>query len=335
MKIQLAGKTYDIALPENTDEEHEFSTYLHYVESIAGLIREHHATPASALRDPGVVTSLSRISSNSDADRKATRNFLFNAWSTELSLRVARLLGDEAIRYANHWAPVQAYYAVYLSAQALYASSGTKPSKHASALRVLSNDIKQGRLGAPAPWCVTCICETDAGAGGFDALPAGASLSKVSTLATPTRDRWWSLYALALRTTRVRLLDERCQDWKKSQKRKRTPKAERERLDKSLWRTTLFDFLYRMRLRSNYRDADAMISGQLEDHQAKAFHDGIVELVDRSLLLLEAHTRLHLGGAEFDAFAEEFIKRVGDRIPELPIRDRAKLYVNAVTLDSP
>src|SRR5882672_8008651 len=224
IRVRFRDKVFETFIPENTDEEHEFSTYLHYVESISGLIRDRWLEPVDLLRAPEVTAALGRSKPNDGSDPKAVRNFLVNSWSTELSLRVARLVGDGAIRYFNHWAPVQAYYAVYLGLQALYASNGTRASTHSSALRTASNNIKQGRLGVPPPWFVVCDCERDVGRAGYPGLPAGAELTKISTLAPAVPDRWWSFYTLALRTTRQRILTARCQEWKKQHKKKRIPR---------------------------------------------------------------------------------------------------------------
>lgn len=53
--------------------------------------------------------------------------------------------------------------------------------------------------------------------------------------------------------------------------------------------TTLFDLLYRLRLRANYDQADAFLSGALSPSDAEAFHHTLCMIVASTLLVVEVY----------------------------------------------
>lgn len=56
--------------------------------------------------------------------REEIKKLLFNSWNTEIVLALPASISTEFIKYANHWSPVQAYYALYLALQAYFRSIG-------------------------------------------------------------------------------------------------------------------------------------------------------------------------------------------------------------------
>jgi hypothetical protein len=59
--------------------------------------------------------------------------------------------------------------------------------------------------------------------------------------------------------------------------------------------TTLFDLFWRLRVRSNYKDGDALLSGALGPADAATFHDALTDIVAATLLTTEIYLA-HLVG---------------------------------------
>jgi len=245
---------------------------------------------------------------------------------------------EELIPLTAQWSPVQAYYAVYLGLRALVVASGqTTPNDHTVTLRCASKDLRTGRIAAPAPWSALCVSCSDVTPKGFLNLPGGVQFVDISTaMSVVTEENAWSFYATALRTTRVELRSERFKEWKRKHPlsggklRKNMTAAGRQEIDDRLYATSVFDLLYRLRLRSNYSDADSMVAGHPND--AANFSRSLGTIVDRSLLILEAHIRAYIGRAKFDELASEFLAG----LPKgLSIRPFGKRQVCFLQYDGP
>jgi hypothetical protein len=317
---------------EPTQDELGFATFHNYVSSISTLIDESAAPRSRLVETIAAGPTFRRIQRNTTPDLALVRRRLRNAWSTEIVLGLPRQLGGGLVRYANHWAPVQAYYAVFLALHAFHAAAGRDPvSDHAAMLSAAAEDLRTGRLSAPTPWAMSCMCRTDKGHAGFAGLPADATLETLSAaMSVPLHERRWSFYGLALRTTRGLFLDDenRVRAWKKrnltkaKKPRRNITQAGRDELDARLHPTTLFDFLYRLRLRSNYRDADTIVVGS--GSEAENFNDCLLTITDATLLMIECHVRQHLGRVAYRKIVDDFLRGHGSPQTD-PLSARAAL----------
>ena len=91
-------------------------------------------------------------------------------------------------------------------------------------------------------------------------LPSSVTIKQVSTLSNPCLQSFWDFYALFLRTTRERQGENAIAEWKKDNRRKTIPKKKRDEILAKLSPTSLFHALYRLRLRSNYSDAESFLA---------------------------------------------------------------------------
>ncbi len=321
-----------IDLREPSEEEYRFATYLHYVDSLRNLITYYH-NPLGALlmlcRDS---THFAHIQRNTSADIARIALKLRNAWSTELSLRFTGLLGNGLVRYANHWAPVQTYYSAYLAAQGFFLACNRSESRsHSSGLSQLAADIGDGRLIMPAPLSALSISTTITDTTGFSEVPTNITITPVSSIAHTSSNNWWNLYALALRTTRERLLEERVDQWRRQNKtaggkpRKNVPASVRSDQDTALRPVSIFDFLYRMRIRSNYRDADTFLEQRVSDQEAAQFNTALLDIEYTLLLVLEAHIRQHIGRDAYANIVQDFVAKVPDIVETIPVEQRLQL----------
>jgi len=194
-------------------------------------------------------------------DEDAIRKSLFNCWHTELVLRLPTKTPD-LIGYANHWSPVQAYYAIYLCLRAYLRSSGESAADtHVTTLKTISSQLEQRSLLLPF-WNVVCF------GGSGDAnlknvqyrnLPSSTTIRTISPLANPRSEDFWHWLAMMLRTTRSRHLKSKLEDkntrkkyaTKDGRPRQSYTAAQRKEVCASIPATSIFDFFYRLPLQLN------------------------------------------------------------------------------------
>lgn len=205
--------------------------------------------------------------------------------------------------FANLWAPVQAYYAVFNAFTAMAMTvSGSKPPKTWAA-----SQVAYSTSPFVTPW--TARVGGPPGAWTFDGF-GGATLDHtISNLTAPRPANAPSLLAKALRTTRQDQIDEHRDGWRKGLKtaagtpRKNLPTAVLMANATALRPTTLFDLLYRLRLRSNYKEGDALLSGALGPADAATFHDAVADIVAATLLTTEIYLSHLIGKATLERCA--------------------------------
>lgn len=93
---------------------------------------------------------------------------------------------------------------------------------------------------------------------------------------------------MLLRTTRKRGVDQRVEELKHHLKLRRTPNGERKRQDQKLQATTIFDFAWRMRARSNYGDPAMFYVGSLGFERARSYAAAVRTWTHATMLLFEA-----------------------------------------------
>lgn len=138
----------------------------------------------------------------------------------------------------------------------------------------------------------------------------GATLDhRISNLSSPNAANAPSLLALALRTTRRDQIDEHRDGWRKGLKtasgapRKNLPAAVLVANATAMRPTTLFDLLWRLRMRSNYKEGDALLSGALGPADAATFHRALADIVAATLLTTEIYLAHLVGRASLELCA--------------------------------
>ncbi len=299
----MNARTILIAGPR-TDEEMTFRTYRGYLEAVRMAINASCPSASDLMAGVANAVNTGRWRSCTPTGRSLSARagrFLRNAWATEVLLNSARRVGgDDLITFANHWAPVQAYYAVFEALNAVtLVVTGNAPKTHGAMLRWTADQIASSSSPFPAPW--TCRATGAPHSYGFAGFPAGWIPSRVSNIATPSNGTCWDHIFLALKTTRKRQIEEHRPRWlrelqtKSGASRKRLPKSTALQRASAMRPTTLFDLLYRLRIRSNYQDADAFLRGALTPADAAAFHQALGDVVAATLLVLEIYLSHQVG----------------------------------------
>ncbi|MFA5410346.1 MAG: hypothetical protein WC321_00575 [Candidatus Omnitrophota bacterium] len=324
--------SFKIAFPDEEEllAEKSFRTYKNYLKSIELIIETLYGSELFhklklALRNDVPVTAAKPAST---VDLNKIKKLLFNAWYSEIILYLPNSFDPGLKFYSNHWAPVQAYYSVYLSLRSLIESSGVNCREdHTNTLNLIASWIKNDNLFLP-PWNACCKGCVEYGNHKFYCLPDGYTAKEVSTLTNPSRDNMWDFYSLMLRTTRDRILNKRKMDWKRKHNRKRMLKAEIFELDKNIHPTTIFDSLYRLRIRSNYEDADAFMMGTQTQQDAENYHKALVTITGATLFTIETCIMQFLGKDNFKNLVDEFKKRDPVKQSEKTIKTRADVILS-------
>jgi hypothetical protein len=290
-----------------------FRTYLHYMASMNYLICATHGDGSAvdyvqlgrAVRStPGCA----RMHTRSRPSRLYEKE-LRNAWFTEVALNMPRILGQpDLIPYSNHWATVMAYYIIHHGARAALAvRDGRLPARpgHDWLLRQVSDFARQRRV-FPTPWGVLCLGHR--GDWVYDGLPEGTPQECPSLLTAFRPEHAWPSLCKAPSTTRERAIEQAVEEWKRREKKRRIPKAERLRLSDAVPASTIFHFLFRLRLRSNYMDADAFATAIGMPDDALLFNQCLTNVVSSSMMVWETLICAMVGADELLKLANQAMR---------------------------
>lgn len=289
-----------------TQEEATFRTYLNYLVAWARYIEEEYPEKSDLVKAVVNLRGFQLINGNKNFDSEKLFKLLRNAWFTEIQLHLNG--GDaEFMRYSNLWAPVQAYYAVFLELSALFvASKANIKRSHTAVLHTIGSFARDRKIFV-RPWSL-CIKGHSKNWKylNFPHQPAQISPLSSAHIVAPLDS-----IAMLLRTTRERQLERKRTEWLQSHSnRKRLSPAQRQKWGKELAPTTLFDALYRLRIRSNYEDADAFLMGTEGLHDAEEFAKSLKQVVFNTLLSLELLIIRYIGMPTFESAMKSFSPRV-------------------------
>jgi len=288
--------------------ENKFITYRNYLLGLNYLLENLY---------PSYPDLLGALKKNIYTTKGATdpiKKLLFNSWNTEILLHIPTTFAKELTKYSNHWSPVQSYYSIYLAIRALFiAKDKSVTESHKKTLSTMVSLIVDEKL-FPPPWNLVFGTE------GYLNLPLIEN-EDVKVLNDPDRfksntDKLWNFPKIFVRRTRERAIEKACKDWKKDKNNvsskgqlyKSLPKGQLEKLEKGTRRYTLFDCFYRLRLRSNYEDAEIFMSGVSND-DAEKYVRALCGITDKTLLIIEAHITSMIGAKKMRSFIEDYEKR--------------------------
>jgi hypothetical protein len=258
---------------------------------------------------------------------------LANAWGTELLLTLSGEYAteDELVRLANNWGSVQTYYVAYHAFQAyLLANGESRPESHPQTQRMFAARWARRTLSMP-PWTFA------ASSGGFLNGPPGRTVDlSVHQWTACDASNAWDIAGHALKSTRDRAVPdatrtrreskrkEAKREWDREEadrltagRRARTPPSfplprlsvdEREDVLNRLRPYTPMDYLYRLRIKSNYEDSTMFTDGPTDDDASQTVHRDLVRLASSILFLHELHVLRLIGRGAMTRLADEWIK---------------------------
>ena len=286
----------------------------------------------AAQRDAVLASSTLQDTPQGPPNLAAVRRSLSNAWGTELLLALSReyAVEDELIRLANNWGAVQAYYVAYHAFQAYLVANGeTRPQTHQTTQRMFADRWTSRTLQMP-PWTFAVAM------GGFRNGPLGREVDlSVHQWKFCDADNCWDIAGQALNSTREGVIPDKMntkrenkrkdlrRDWEQEeaerlsagQRPRKVPTIRLPQLavaEKALVRSrvrpyTTMDYLYRLRIKSNYEDSTMFTEGPTDENASKLVHSDLVRLASSVLLMHELHVRQLIGIGPMTKMMDEWI----------------------------
>ena len=264
-------------------------------------------------------TGFRRIQGRSRVDEESCRAALSLSWTGLIQLELASWteVGFN-LPYTNAWAPVHGYYAVYGAARAWLIAQGQPTDSHGATLKTISSEVQSRHL-YPSPWDVVCTGCCHDGSHVFRNVPPGAVPAAAAILLqAPCHETFWPRYLKMLETTRRHVLEERYGEWKQRSNRKRTMLREKRVIAQSVPPTTLFDFLWRLRVRSNYQGVEAYLMTSVANSWHREFHESIRLITHLTSFMFDCWTAQKMGRDKYLDAIDKFMKYRGHSLE--PVR---------------
>lgn len=211
---------------------------------------------------------------------------------------------------------------MYLAAAScLHCERGKRPESHQSVLRTLSTWTDDRRI-LPFLWsCGLNGAMEDAQHNGFGDREIDEAISNLST---PNRRNAHSILFKALKTTRWRRCEAAIQRYKGEKKRQRISPADRRQVESSVRTTSVFDLLWRIRIRSNYGDADAFRASDATEFEAQRVYESYRTITSSGLLVFESILVKRAGRSAVDRALKTQISKA--RILERTVGERMQFW---------
>ena len=315
-----------------------FRTHSNYLRAIHSLIlgpnrfgtTNLYGNIAQLIVSSGLIQE--NLRNNFDVDQ--ARTCLQTAWGTEALLLMTGEVfqEEEAIRLSNNWLAVQTYYVMYHCAQALHVAQGhPRPENHQKTQNAFHNQWVD-RRGLLQPWTVGY------GPMGAINLPHDVNVDhNVHPWSSCEGHNIWSLFTKALMTTRRDEILEKHRKKRESMKKalrqcwelKETARIGQEKrprkqpvfplpllttdekrgIEGSTRAFTLIDYIYRLRIKTNYEDSNMFIDGPEDGYQSALVRSAFYSIASGTLFLYENAIKATIGRELLRQWASSWSER--------------------------
>jgi len=255
---------YDFKNEENIKK---LRTYYNYLKSVKDFL----ITEYGVWQDYGFycVQQTIKVQGAKELDLTWINRWLKIAWNTEYLINAGPAQID-LIRINNQWLPIKAYYCIYSASEAYtYALNKIKSGSHAKARKVLTEYFERTKI---KPW--NFICDGTSSNITFKNFPSIQNLpSNLQQKSIVPHE----MLATCLRAEHKHRIKENFIKRVKVYKKDFNPGF-----------TSLLNFFYRLRIKSNYRDIDLFITAASDDIIIE-FADSLKKIVFWFLLLTEIY----------------------------------------------
>ena len=276
-----------------------FSTYLNYLSAFRASLKQEYKTKKVLIEK--CWENCNTLQGRKDFNTDFVKSRLFLAWNTETISHVITSIEDPGVlRINNHWKPVQAYYSIFNVAEAVTSLLVKRDAKtqqsHQLVLKEVSDFFSKKEL---IPW----------GLGVTGCLGKGKS-SEVININFPedcepahnlSKSSPKPLLLKCLQAEHKKRVDDKFQDLKKQKKKKQ--RIYKYKVDPG--HTSIFHFLYRLRIKSNYRHSELFLAN-LSDNDIIEYDDQYNHLVLYSLMALEIPIIKMMGKKAFLEISNNF-----------------------------
>lgn len=304
--------TYPIYSDHDFKNLKKFKVYLNYLQCISNIFEQEEFKGGRHLIE--VINSKSFASiQKKEKNIAKIQSVLRNAWATEMQLSFTAEFS--AFSSSAHWAIVQLYYSVYLSICALLlamndVSPGYEYDSHKGALNKISTKIKSSPALYTSPWNLTYSGDPKIDKQVIILNNLGDPISIKSSPLSKNYE-YLAPYARFLKTTRAKQIEEKRKSWltgKDGKGKRNLPAKIRKNLINELNPTTLFDCLYRLRIKANYRDVETFLKGADIEEWASAFNYSLINISRNTLLATELLIVRYVGKNNYNTFINDFKK---------------------------
>jgi len=261
-------------------------------------------------------------------DIEKCRKLLWNAWSTEYAfLLTSQSENLEYYRFALHWHFPQVYYSIYLAMTAFHETQGIANDNHEKSIKLFGNSVKDGHYPSSLQFYVKGN-HNEFQYLGFDSFTGFPkeynALSKVHNI----QDAQLQL-ASFLKSTRIQNAENKrkrgekehakLKDFqnKKGELIKKFSKKHWDKIYVSIPETTIFNIMYRLRIKANYHDIETFMNAQID---FKLFHEYLGNIVQYLNFIHEAYVHKAIGDEAYKKILFDFNGHI--------LEDRAKSRYN-------
>jgi hypothetical protein len=189
------------------------------------------------------------------------------------------------------------------------------PTDHSGTLNTIASKITRPSM-FPLPWSVSCSgcppfdCQ-------FSGLPPDADPdAHFELLASPDPSDFWPRYCKLLKKTREFQLARPYQQWKQRNHRINMWQDEKRLVASGQLPVTLFHYLYRLRVKVNYRDVEIMLMSPIHTNWHINFYQGLLALTESSCLLLESLLVRSGGPQVYTSTMDDFLMQTPATAPD-------------------
>ena len=283
------------------------TTTYNQVLALAIYMKRHH----NSMEEINATIKSSRIKQSKTYDRPEVIKWLKNSWNTEKIMRVSNLiLEDSENQYALQWSFPQAYYSIFSSITAFFKVVGFTETSHVAIIKKFGELCRTNKYPAHMNFYSTGhyknveICNINCD-----------NLEKEFHLMMLKKESCESKICQLLKNTRTKqLYDLRNENSvrKLFQVNKKGIKTEKKSLTNDDWNkisemrkeTTLLNFLYRKRIKSNYQEVDTFT---YEKIKSASIHKALISIVNELNLVHESFIYVALGADEYAKIISSFL----------------------------
>lgn len=291
-------------------EQVAFDTYFSYLKSISECAENSVEEIDSFLDEITAKKAFSKIQTKKNLDITKISKILRNAWYTEFQMNQLTLTTEFA-GFSLHWAQVYTYYCCYLQIRAyLIGQKQEVNPKHRTTLKHFSQELDKRRDLFPSPW--NLLCEGNPDENCF--INKNSHFTNNHQLSYKAKENPIDNFAKFLKTTRKKELERKYNEWKKDNNKKRISAQQKNIIINNTPPTSIYDCLYRLRIRANYENADTFIFSSIADEDAEKFHKSLQNIVWISSLILETITAKYLSHKNYVKIIEKYNGTLNSKI---------------------
>jgi hypothetical protein len=242
------------------------------------------------------------------------KRLLWNSWSTEHALNLTLTQkNSDYYKFALHWSFPQAYYSCYLNMHAFCLAIGDKRQSHLELIKAYGDRVTLKNY----PSCISFYADGNFKNYGIYNLPLSNS-NKSAIAKIKTNADVQSQIATFLKTTRNNSAEYHRNKRQDSSNPIRTKQgAVCQSFNAKQWKiitdklgpTTLFNILYRLRIKANYNDVETFMHADID---FEAFYKCLIQIVGYINFVHEGYLAKAIGYKKYKTIVNGFPAHLSD-----------------------